>query len=196
MSGTPPRVVVTGGIGAGKSLVCSLLSALGAAVIDADSLGHAVLEPDGEAYAAVAARWPQAVSGGRIDRSALGRIVFSDSRQLTELMEVTHPHIRARLFREVDRHPDRPVAVEISAPSHLLMPDWPVLVVDAEPGTIRTRLLERGMSDDDIGRRLASQRSRQEWLDLADLVIFNGSGRDVLAEEVRRAAREFGILSH
>ena len=195
MSGTPLRVVVTGGIGSGKSLVCSLLHALGTAVIDADSLGHAVLRPDGEAFAQVAARWPRAVSGGRIDRSALGRIVFSDPGQLTELMTMTHPHIRARLFREVDRHPDRPVAVEISAPSDLVMPDWPVLVVDADPGTIRTRLRERGMSDGDIRRRLDSQRSRQEWLEMADLVISNRSDRDALAEEVKRAAREFGILS-
>ena len=196
MSGTPPRVVVTGGIGSGKSLVCSLLDALGTAVIDADSLGHAVLRPDGEAFAEVAARWPQAVSGGRIDRSALGRIVFSDPGQLTELMAMTHPHIRARLFREVDRHPDRPIAVEISAPSDLVMPDWPVLVVDADPGTIRTRLMERGMSDGDIRRRLDSQRSRQEWLEMADLVISNRLDRDALAEEVKRAAREVGILSH
>lgn len=196
MSGTPPRLVVTGGIGSGKSLVCSLLSALGAAVIDADSLGHAVLEPDGDAFAQVAARWPQAVSGGRIDRTALGRIVFSDSGQLTELMAMTHPHIRSRMFREVDRYPDRPVAVEISAPSDLVMPDWPVLVVDAEPGAIRTRLRERGMSEGDIRRRMDSQRSRSEWLGLADLVISNRSGRDALAEEVRRAARDLGVVSH
>lgn len=196
MSGTPPRVVVTGGIGSGKSLVCSLLSALGAAVIDADSLGHAVLRPDGETFAQVAARWPGAVSEGRIDRSALGRIVFSDSGQLTELMAMTHPHIRARLIREVERYPDRPVAVEISAPSDLVMPDWPVLVVDADPGSIRIRLRERGMSEGDIRRRMGSQRSRSEWLKMADLVISNRSDRESLAEEVKRAAREFGILSH
>lgn len=196
MSGTPPRVVVTGGIGSGKSLVCSLLGALGTAVIDADSLGHAVLRPDGEAFAQVTARWPQAVSGGRIDRSALGRIVFSDPGQLAELMEITHPHIRSRMLREVDRHPDRPVAVEISAPSDLVMPDWPVLVVDADPGTVRTRLRGRGMSDGDIRRRLDSQRSRQEWLELADLVISNRLDQGALAEQVKRAARELGVLSH
>ena len=196
MSATPPRVVITGGMGSGKSLVCSLLSDLGTAVIDADSLGHAVLQPDGEAFSQVAACWPQAVSGGRIDRAALARIVFSNSGDLTKLMAMTHPQIRARLLREVDRFPDRPVAVEISAPSEMVMPDWPVLVVDAEPESIRARLLERGMSKGDIRRRLESQRSRREWLELADHVISNRSGRDALAEEVKRAAREFGILSH
>ncbi len=195
MSGTPPRVVVTGGIGSGKSLVCSLLSALGTVVIDADLLGHAVLEPAGEAFGEVAARWPQVVAQGRIDRATLAEVVFSDGRRLTELMAMTHPHIRARMVREVERHPDRPVAVEISAPSDMVMPDWPVLVVDSDPGTVRDRLVVRGMGEGDIGRRLASQRSRQEWLELADLVISNRSDRDALGKEVRRAARELGLLS-
>lgn len=195
MSWTSPRVVVTGGIGSGKSLVCSLLAGLGMAVIDADRLGHAVLEPGGQAFAEAAARWPEVVSDGRIDRALLAEIVFSDSAQLAELVAMTHPHIRARMIREVDRYPDRPVAVEISAPSDRVMPDWPVLVVDAEPDTVRTRLRERGMSEADIRRRIDSQRSRTEWLELADLVIFNRSSPDALAEEVRRAARELGLLS-
>ena len=188
-------MVVTGGIGSGKSLVCALLSDLGVHVIDADRLGHAVLEPGGEAFEAVSRRWPRAVAGGRIVRSRLGRIVFSDPAQLSELMELTHPHIRARIERDVDRHPDRPVAVEISAPSDRVTPDWPVLVVDADPADIRHRLLDRGMSEDDVSRRIASQRSRREWLEMADAVIANHSGQPSLAEEVKRAARKVGLLS-
>ncbi len=196
MRRTPPRVVVTGGIGSGKSLVCSLLAKWGVVIIDADQLGHEVLEPGGEAFDQVAAGWPQTVSEGKIDRARLGKTVFSDSSQLSELMALTHPHIRSRMFREVERYPQRPVAVEISAPSARVMPDWPVLVVDSAPGMIRRRLLERGMSETDIRRRMASQRSRQEWLELADRVIPNRSGRDALEKEVERAAREMGLLSH
>ncbi len=195
MSRTPPRVVVTGGIGSGKSLVCTLLSEWGVAVIDADQVGHEVLAPGGEAFDQVSVRWPQVVSDGKIDRKALGRIVFSDPAQLSELVALTHPHIRARMFREVDCYPQRPVAVEISAPSDRVMPNWPVLVVDSDPQMIRKRLLERGLSETDIRKRMASQRSRQEWLEMADRVIPNRSGRDALAEEVKRAALEMSILS-
>lgn len=195
MSRTPLRVVVTGGIGSGKSLVCSMLADLGVVVIDADSLGHAVLEPGGEAFAQVASRWPQVVSEGRILRSRLGEIVFSDPEQLSALMAITHPHIRSRMQGEVDRHPDRPVAVEISAPSEEVTPDWPVLVVDADPGAIRSRLVERGMSEGDIRRRQGSQRARQEWLDMADEVVSNHSGPQALAEEVKRVAQRVGLVS-
>jgi len=195
MSRNPPRVVVTGAIGSGKSLVCSLLSEWGVVVIDADRLGHAVLEPDGEAFAQVASRWPQAVSDNRIVRSRLAEIVFSDSAQLSELMSLTHPHIRSAMIAEVARFPDRPVAVEISAPSEMVTPDWPILVVDAEPEAVHHRLVGRGMAPDDIKQRVSSQRSRSEWLALADQVVPNHSDPAALAGDVRAVAERLGLLS-
>ncbi|UCG41653.1 MAG: dephospho-CoA kinase, partial [Acidimicrobiia bacterium] len=71
-------LVLTGGIGSGKSTVAGILAARGADVIEADRLGHAVLAPDGAAHAAVVERWPEVATGGAIDRRALGRIVFGD----------------------------------------------------------------------------------------------------------------------
>jgi dephospho-CoA kinase len=189
-------VVVTGGIGSGKSLVCSLLADLGVVVIDADSLGHAVLAPGGEAFPKVAARWPEVVSDGKIIRSRLGEIVFAAHEQLAELVAITHPYIRARMQAEVDRHPENPVAVEISAPSEYVMPDWPVLVVDADSGAIHRRLLQRGMSEGDIRRRQESQRSRQQWLEMADEVVANLFDQEELAEEVKSVAQRLGLVSH
>ncbi len=69
--------VVTGGIGSGKSTVRRALEDMGAVTIDADRVGHGVLEPDGAAFDAVVERWPEAVSDGRIDRAKLGSIVFA-----------------------------------------------------------------------------------------------------------------------
>lgn len=195
MGRTPPRVVVTGGIGSGKSLVCSLLADLGVIVVDADRLGHAVLDPGGEAFAQVATRWPQTVEDGRIVRARLGGIVFSDPAQLAELVAITHPHIRSRMLAEVEHHADRPVAVEISAPSDQVMPPWPVLVVDAGPRTIDRRLRLRGMSEADIAARKASQPSRTEWRRMADHVIRNDGNRNALDEEVSEAAARMGLLS-
>ena len=164
-------------------------------MIDADSLGHAVLEPDGEAFGEVAARWPQALEEGRIVRPRLGCMVFSDPVQLSELVAITHPHIRARMLAEVELHPDHPVAVEISAPSESVMPPWPVLVVDADPQTVDRRLRGRGMTEADIAARKGAQRSRREWLQIADQVIRNDRSRDALAEEVSKVAARMGLLS-
>ena len=65
--------VLTGAIGTGKSTVGSMLAARGARVIDADRIGHAVIDASGPAFAAVAQRWPEAVVGGHIDRQASRR---------------------------------------------------------------------------------------------------------------------------
>lgn len=87
--------VVTGGIGSGKSTVTRLAAAAGYSTIDADLVGHDVLA--GPARAAVAARWPEVMENGQVNRKALGAIVFNDRAQLKELEAITHPLISEEL---------------------------------------------------------------------------------------------------
>ncbi|NNL69734.1 MAG: dephospho-CoA kinase, partial [Acidimicrobiia bacterium] len=92
------RILLSGGIGAGKSAAARIIAARGYPVIHADKIGHAVLEPEGEAFPAVAARWPEVVVDGMIDRPRLAEIVFDDPAALTELESLTHPAIAARIM--------------------------------------------------------------------------------------------------
>ena len=55
------RAILSGGIGTGKSTAGDIFAALGAEIVSADEMGHRVLEPGGEAYEAVASRWPDVV---------------------------------------------------------------------------------------------------------------------------------------
>lgn len=162
--------LITGGIGSGKSRVRSGLATLGWDTADADEIGHLVLEE--EASAPVAERFPSAVGpDGRIDRVALGRIVFDDAQALTDLEELTHPHIRRRIETLADD-----ALLEASNPTpELLATVTTVIVVDAPSPVRKARLIERGMQPQDIERRIANQRSRKEWLAAADMVIPNES---------------------
>ena len=181
------RALLSGGIGAGKSTAAALFSDLGAAVVSADDAGHRVLAPGGEAEAAVATRWPDAVVDGIIDRRSLGRLVFAEPSGLSELEAITHPAI-GRLVRDgVDAGNDAPlVMVEVPLPIDLFGPGWPRVVVDA-PEDIRIfRMRLRGMEPDEIAGRMAAQPLRDEWLALADHVIDNSEGPDELASECRR----------
>ncbi len=180
------RVILGGGIGSGKSAVAALLRGLGAAVIDADGAGHRVLEPGGEAFDPVAARWPEVVRGGRIDRAALGAIVFADPTQLAELEAITHPAIAARLAAEVAAAGAEVLVVEVPVLASLVGEGWPRVVVDA-PGDVRlARSVARGMAAADVRRRMAAQPSRSEWLAAADYVVDNSGSRADLAAEVER----------
>ncbi len=179
-------VLLSGGIGAGKSEVGRRLGARGADVIDADRVGHEVLEPGGDAFASVAARWPQVVAAGRIDRAALGRIVFADPAELAALEAMTHPAIAARIAARVASSGRRVVVVELPLTVDLFGPGWVRVVVDAPEHVRRRRLAARGMAPADVDARLAAQPDRDEWLAAADYVVDNSGERDALEDEVDR----------
>ncbi|HSO49482.1 MAG TPA: dephospho-CoA kinase [Acidimicrobiia bacterium] len=175
------RWLLSGGIGSGKSEVGRLLAATGIRVVDADRMGHRVLEPSGRAFGAVADRWPEVLRDGVIDRGRLASIVFADPGQLRELEAVTHPHIFGTIRDELEGFEELAV-VEVPIIDTGLV--WPRMVVDA-PDEIRfERALERGMNTDDLRARMASQPNRAQWLASADLVIPNHGALEELTETV------------
>ena len=85
---------LAGGIGAGKSTVAQEFAKLGCAVISADELNHEVLRRP-EVIERIRQWWGPGVLDdlGRVDRSALGQIVFNDPGQLKKLTDLVHPLI-------------------------------------------------------------------------------------------------------
>lgn len=177
------RWILGGGLASGKSVVRRALGEAGIATIDADAIGHAVLEPDGPAFEPVSARWPSVVSDGRIDRRALAGIVFEDPDELAELEGMTHPHIFDMIRRRVEQI-NGPVVVEMPVTGERLMVTWRRVVVDARDDAKLRRAADRGMDEEDARGRLAAQPTRAEWLAIADLVIPNHSSLDELTSAV------------
>lgn len=186
MTSEHARWILGGGLASGKSQVRKLLADAGVSTIDADSIGHEVLEPDGAAFREVAATWPQVVVTGRVDRAALAAIVFNDQSQLTRLEKVTHPHIGAEIVRLAGRRP-LPVVVEVPILRLSFGDGWNRIVVDAIDETKLARAGARGMSRSDAEARIASQPSRAQWLATADLVIPNHGTLADLEEAVAQA---------
>jgi dephospho-CoA kinase len=180
------RWLLAGGIGSGKSEVGRLLAASGIRVVDADRMGHRVLEPAGNAFAAVVGRWPEVLRDGVIDRGRLAGIVFADPGQLRELETLTHPHIFGTIQGELEGF-EGVAVVEVPILDTGL--DWPRMVVDAPDEVRLERVLGRGMSSEDARARIASQPSRAQWLASADLVIPNHGTLEELAVTVAEVAR-------
>jgi dephospho-CoA kinase len=182
----PLRIIVSGGIGSGKSTVMELLQARGVLVIEADRVGHEVLQPGGSAYAEVAAQWPQALLDGEVDRARLAAIVFTDDEQLRYLEAITHPHIKREIEERVSRHENRDIAVELPLATDFLGRGWTRLVVIA-PARIRIeRAVARGMDEGDAVNRLEAQPDTSQWAQDADHVIENRGSLAELAREVDR----------
>src|ERR1700684_1871083 len=92
------RVGLTGGLASGKSFVGHALADLGCYLIEADKLGHAVMEPGGEAYDAIVQEFGRDIldAGGRINRPKLGAIVWHDPERLEKLTGFVHPPVQQR----------------------------------------------------------------------------------------------------
>ena len=177
------RWVLSGGLASGKSAVRRLLEDSGISTIDADTIGHQVLELAGPAHALVAETWPAVVTGDAIDRGALAGIVFNDPSELARLESITHPFIFEVIRRRVEVV-DGPVVVEVPVLGHGLGDDWGLMVVDCSDEIRLQRARERGMDEADARARMASQPSRTEWLAAADLVVPNHGSLDDLKATV------------
>ena len=190
------RVGLTGGIASGKTAVSDALAERGAVVIDADLLAREVVEPGTPGLAAVVERFgPDVLTGdGRLDRAALGSLVFADPGARRDLEAIVHPAVRARAAHLESAASPGSVVVHVIP---LLVEtgqqdDYDVLVVvDVSPQRQLERLRRRNGLDDDAARaRIAAQATRAARLEVADVVLDNNTTQDDLTEQVDRLWRD------
>jgi len=181
-------IALTGGIGAGKSLVAQYFSDLGARVVDADQLSRVAIERGSEGFDEVLLRFGESIlRDGDIDRKALAEIVFADASARADLEAIIHPQVR-ELFNDVvaDLAPDEtliyeiPLLVESNAADNFDL----VITVEADLEIRKERLRNRGMFISEIERRIAAQASREEREAQADHIIINDGDEDALLRSV------------
>ncbi|MGP9725011.1 dephospho-CoA kinase [Corynebacterium sp. AOP40-9SA-29] len=181
---------LTGGIGSGKTTVAERLRQKGAFVVDADKVAREIVEPGQPALAELADAFDGVITeDGGLDRAELARQAFATREATDKLNAITHPRIRARtteLFetaaaegREVVVY-DMPLLIENGETETVDT----VLVVDAPDETRITRLVARGLDEDDARRRLAAQVDRDTRLAVADVVLDNGGDVESLIAQV------------
>lgn len=186
--GYPPRIGLTGSIGAGKSSVAKRLAAKGAVVLDADAYARRATE-DPEVLRRIATELgEQYLRGGRLDRAALAERVFGDEQARRALEGIIHPWVRQAAVA------DEAAAVAGSPQPPLIVHDVPLLfeagrdrqmdatlLVTAPLADRVRRLHERsGMSEEAVLARDASQMPESEKLLRADFVIRNEGSREEL----------------
>jgi dephospho-CoA kinase len=196
MSTHIPVIGLTGGIGAGKSTVTQMLEELGAAVIDADKVGHQIYLPDLPAWREIVETFgPGVLNADRsINRQALGKIVFADPEALRALNRIVHPKMferMAELIAELRaRGGMKAIVVEAAI---LIEANWQPLadqiwlVIASEPVVVQRLAKQRRLSPEQVRTRIASQLSNDERLKHAHAVIRNDGSLDEVRAAVQQA---------
>ena len=183
---------VTGSIASGKSTVVSMLKELGATHIDADLVYRELVQPGQPLLGELVASFGEGIiaEDGSLDRSALGRIVFSDPEALERLDRITHPAIIAEIDRRVDAIPSGVVvidAVKLVESGHADHCDV-IWVVTIDPEIQVTRLTKRNKLEVvEARRRVAAQPPMAAKLARADRVIDNSGALDETRAQVLAA---------
>lgn len=185
---------LTGGIGSGKSTVAHLLAERGAHVIDADKVSKDLLSPGSTLLLEVEKIFAQPgqsllYSDGSINRAKVADIIFSDPEARNQLNNLLHPRIH-------EIHQSLEAEILQQNPHAVVVHDIPILVengIEAEftgvlvveaPLEVRAqRILERGMSEEQIIARIASQASDEERRAAAIWIVHND--KDIASLEMQ-----------
>src|SRR5580692_2091466 len=188
------RLGITGGIASGKTAVAGMLREMGFQVIDADGLGHSVIEPGTRAYEEIVAEFGAGVVGadGWIDRGKLGAIAFADAEKLKRLNAIVHPRVEEEMVRQFAEWEKSGVSDAAFVEAALLVEAGyqknldGLVVAWCRPEQQIERLLARGLSEVEARRRIAAQMPAEEKLKFAtEKIDCSGS-----LEETRRQVGE------
>ncbi len=187
---------LTGNIATGKSAVLQYLAGKGAYVLDADKLAHESMQLGTHTYWAIVDEFGQEIllADGTIDRSALGKIVFTEPDALARLEAIVHPAVFDLARQElvaVDANVIILEAIKLLEAGHLVTLCDEVWVITASPETQFRRLRERrSMDEAEAKRRMAAQSSQEEKVKHADRVINNDGDLAALTAQLDQIWQE------
>lgn len=174
-------VGITGGIGSGKSTLARLLAGRGAVLVDADRLGHQVLELP-QVGAALVQAFGGRITGehGEVRRRELGRLAFASAEGFAQLNQIVRPFLEPLLWQEIARA-EGPAGDRLVIVDAALIYEWGVaerfdlmIAVDAPRHLRRRRAAARqGLTEEEVERRMSWQLSAHEKAARADLVVQN-----------------------
>ena len=184
------RIVgITGGIGSGKSTVSHYLSSLGADLIDADSIARELADTRKDMIDILVEHFGKCIlnQDGKLDRRVLARIVFEDTNRLKELNHITHKFIADEIVRRV-------LNIKAEKEKGLIVIDAPlpvkhgfldlvdeVWVVYAPENVRIDRIMSRnGLTREEALKIIASQMKEDDYLKLADRIIYNSGSMEDL----------------
>ena len=190
---------LTGAIGSGKSSVSALFARKGAIIIDGDGIAKQLQRKGSPTLQKMADEFGDILlETGELDRAKVANLVFGDAEMLKRLNAIMHPAIGIEILRQIELNMATDNVVVLDMP---LLVENPrdglsgLVVVDVDPEVAISRLVQfRNMNEEDARRRMASQASREDRLQVADRVVDNNGEPDSLGAQVDEVWDWFATL--
>jgi dephospho-CoA kinase len=183
---------VTGSFGTGKSTVCEILAQLGVAVVNADALGHELLQHGSEVYEELIAAFGKDIvaKDGNIDRKILAEVAFKNKKAQTRLNLIMHPRLYRIVKDKIESYRKRGDSVVVIEAALLIEAGWETLVdqvwVTVAPETVILERLksQRGFQEEQVLARLRTQMPSDDKIKHADVIISTNCSREELKVKV------------
>ncbi len=186
---------VLGGVASGKSAVAKMFEQLGAMRLDADRVGHDVLE-ETDVVASSLNRWGEQIRDpqGGLDRRAIARLVFAPTPQAEEelrfLERLTHPHITEQLKRDIATAAEQGYGAVVLDAAVMIKAGWDrlcnrMVFVDVPRVERERRARQRGWTAAQFAAREASQLPLALKRQRAQIVIDNSGTLEETFDQVR-----------
>jgi dephospho-CoA kinase len=187
------KIGVTGGIGSGKSEVCTLFKQFGVPVLFADEIAKKLSNTDAEIRKKLASLLgPSAYNGdGSFNRPFVASKIFSNKSLQRKVEAVIHPRVEREIVRQINAlaaHSESLVVVEAALiyEAGLQKILDAVVVVDADESVRINRVRKRdAVSEEDVRSRMKAQIAGKKKLEKADYIIYNSGTVEELEYNVR-----------
>ena len=187
---------ITGGTGCGKTTALNELERRGALLIDCDAVYHRMLETDRPMLDEIEKYFPGAVIDGKLDRKALGAVVFTDEEALRDLNIITHRHINLEIRRILREHAMNGGtlaaidAIELFS-SGLAKRCTATIGVIADREVRIDRIMRRdGISREYAMMRVNAQRPNEYFVQKCSHVLENNGSQEEFIEKCRKTFEE------
>lgn len=187
---------ITGGTGCGKTTALNELERRGALLIDCDAVYHRMLETDRPMLDEIEKYFPGAVIDGKLDRKALGAVVFTDEEALRDLNIITHRHINLEIRRILREHAMNGGtlaaidAIELFS-SGLAKRCTATIGVIADREVRINRIMRRdGISREYAMMRVNAQRPNEYFIQKCSHVLENNGSQEEFIEKCRKTFEE------
>jgi dephospho-CoA kinase len=174
------KVGITGGIGAGKSIVCHMFEQLGIPVYDSDSRAKWVMHHDKVLREELKRTFgtDSYTVNGELNRPYLASVVFKDPEQLALLNKLVHPHVKSDFTQWAENNKQAPYVVKEAAlmyESEAWRQMDQIITVYAPLPTRIKRILARDShrTEADIKAIINKQLQEEEKMTRAEHIIYN-----------------------